>query len=45
LNDGFIGQGKERSITHRTMVIIGSLAVRGREESVVAHMRRANWSG
>jgi alkylhydroperoxidase/carboxymuconolactone decarboxylase family protein YurZ len=36
-----IGEGKELSIRHREMVIIGILAYRGREEGVVAHMRRA----
>ena len=36
-----IGEGKELSIKHREMVIIGILAFRGREDGVVAHMRRA----
>src|SRR2546430_15842007 len=36
-----VGEGKELSIKHRAMVIIGILAFRGREEGVVAHMRRA----
>jgi alkylhydroperoxidase/carboxymuconolactone decarboxylase family protein YurZ len=36
-----IGEGKELSIRHREMVIIGILAFRGRQEGVVAHMRRA----
>jgi alkylhydroperoxidase/carboxymuconolactone decarboxylase family protein YurZ len=36
-----IGEGKELSIKHREMVIIGILAFRGRQEGVVAHMRRA----
>jgi alkylhydroperoxidase/carboxymuconolactone decarboxylase family protein YurZ len=36
-----IGHGKELSIKHREMVIIGILAFRGRDEGVVAHMRRA----
>ncbi len=36
-----VGEGKELSIKHREMVIIGILAFRGREEGVVAHMRRA----
>jgi len=36
-----IGEGKELSIRHREMVIIGILAYRGRQEGVVAHMRRA----
>ncbi|HWM77710.1 MAG TPA: carboxymuconolactone decarboxylase family protein, partial [Methylomirabilota bacterium] len=36
-----IGEGKELSIRHREMVIIGILAYRGRHEGVMAHMRRA----
>ncbi|HTY78586.1 MAG TPA: carboxymuconolactone decarboxylase family protein [Candidatus Bathyarchaeia archaeon] len=36
-----IGPGKELSIRHREMVIIGILAYRGRQDGVVAHMRRA----
>src|SRR5438067_13452973 len=36
-----VGDGKELSIKHREMVIIGILAFRGREDGVVAHMRRA----
>ena len=36
-----VGEGKELSIKHREMVIIGILAFRGREDGVVAHMRRA----
>jgi alkylhydroperoxidase/carboxymuconolactone decarboxylase family protein YurZ len=36
-----IGEGKELSIKHREMVIIGILAYRGRQDGVVAHMRRA----
>ena len=36
-----VGEGKELSIKHREMVIIGILAFRGRDEGVVAHMRRA----
>ena len=36
-----IGEGKELSIKHREMVIIGILAYRGRQEGVLAHMRRA----
>jgi len=36
-----IGEGKALSIRHREMVIIGILAYRGRQEGVVAHMRRA----
>ena len=35
------GEGKELSVRHREMVIIGILAFRGRQEGVVAHMRRA----
>lgn len=35
------GEGKELSVKHREMVIIGILAFRGRQEGVVAHMRRA----
>ena len=35
------GEGKELSIKYREMVIIGILAFRGRDEGVVAHMRRA----
>jgi len=36
-----IGEGKELSIRHREMVIIGILAYRGRQDGVIAHMRRA----
>jgi alkylhydroperoxidase/carboxymuconolactone decarboxylase family protein YurZ len=36
-----IGEGKELSVKHREMVIIGILAYRGRQDGVVAHMRRA----
>ena len=36
-----VGEGKALSIKHREMVIIGILAFRGRDEGVVAHMRRA----
>jgi alkylhydroperoxidase/carboxymuconolactone decarboxylase family protein YurZ len=35
------GEGKDLSIKHKEMVIIGILAFRGREDGVVAHMRRA----
>ena len=35
------GEGKELSVKHREMVIIGILAFRGRLEGVIAHMRRA----
>ena len=41
LSDLSIGEGKELSVKHREMVIIGILAFRGRQEGVVAHMRRA----
>jgi alkylhydroperoxidase/carboxymuconolactone decarboxylase family protein YurZ len=36
-----VGEGKELSVKHREMVIIGILCFRGRQEGVVAHMRRA----
>ena len=36
-----VGAGKELSIKHREMVIIGILAYRGLLEAVVTHMRRA----
>ena len=36
-----VGEGKELSIRHREMVIIGILAYRGRQDGVIAHMRRA----
>jgi len=36
-----IGEGKELAIKYREMVIIGILAFRGRQEGVLAHMRRA----
>lgn len=36
-----IGEGKALSIKQREMVIIGILAYRGRQDGVVAHMRRA----
>jgi alkylhydroperoxidase/carboxymuconolactone decarboxylase family protein YurZ len=36
-----IGEGKELAIKYREMVIIGILAYRGRQEGVLAHMRRA----
>jgi alkylhydroperoxidase/carboxymuconolactone decarboxylase family protein YurZ len=35
------GEGKELSIKHKEMVIIGILCFRGVEHGVVAHMRRA----
>jgi alkylhydroperoxidase/carboxymuconolactone decarboxylase family protein YurZ len=41
LSELSIGAGKELSIKYREMVIIGILAFRGRQEGVVAHMRRA----
>ena len=41
LSELSIGEGKELSVKHREMVIIGILAYRGRQEGVVAHMRRA----
>jgi alkylhydroperoxidase/carboxymuconolactone decarboxylase family protein YurZ len=36
-----VGEGKELSVKHREMVIIGILAFRGRDDGIVAHMRRA----
>jgi alkylhydroperoxidase/carboxymuconolactone decarboxylase family protein YurZ len=36
-----VGEGKELSIKHREMVIIGILAFRGLQHGVVTHMRRA----
>jgi len=36
-----IGEGKELSIKHREMVIIGILAYRSLQDGVVTHMRRA----
>lgn len=36
-----IGEGRELAIKYREMVIIGMLCDRGRDEGVVAHMRRA----
>ena len=35
------GEGRELSIKYREFVMIGILAFRGRQEGVVAHMRRA----
>jgi alkylhydroperoxidase/carboxymuconolactone decarboxylase family protein YurZ len=35
------GEGQALSIKHKEMVIVGILAFRGREDGVVAHMRRA----
>jgi hypothetical protein len=37
LSELSVGEGKELSIKHREMVIIGILAFRGREEGVVTH--------
>jgi len=41
LSELSVGEGKELSIKHREMVIIGILAFRGTKDGVVAHMRRA----
>jgi len=41
LSELSIGEGKELSIKYREMVIIGILAFRGRQDGVIAHMRRA----
>ena len=41
LSELSVGEGKELSIKHREMVIIGILAYRGRQDGVVTHMRRA----
>lgn len=41
LSELSIGEGKELSVKYREMVIIGILAFRGRQDGVVAHMRRA----
>jgi alkylhydroperoxidase/carboxymuconolactone decarboxylase family protein YurZ len=35
------GEGKELSIKHKEMIIIGILAHRGRKDGCVAHMKRA----
>ncbi len=35
------GEGKELSIKHKEMIIIGILAFRGRKDGCVAHMKRA----
>src|SRR5437773_9845526 len=35
------GEGKELSVKHKEMVIIGILAFRGRRDGCVAHMKRA----
>lgn len=36
-----VGEGKELSVKHREMVVIGILAFRGSHDGVIAHMRRA----
>jgi alkylhydroperoxidase/carboxymuconolactone decarboxylase family protein YurZ len=41
LSELSLGEGKELSVKYREMVIIGILAFRGRQEGIVAHMRRA----
>src|SRR6185503_1025186 len=41
LNELSFGQAKALSIKQREMIIIGILAFRGRQDGVVAHMRRA----
>lgn len=41
LSDLSFGDGKELSIKYREMVAIGIIAFRGRQDGVVAHMRRA----
>ena len=41
LSELSVGEGKELSIKHREMVIIGILAFRGQQDGVVTHMRRA----
>jgi alkylhydroperoxidase/carboxymuconolactone decarboxylase family protein YurZ len=41
LSDLSIGEGRELSVKYREMVIIGILCYRGRQEGVIAHMRRA----
>jgi alkylhydroperoxidase/carboxymuconolactone decarboxylase family protein YurZ len=41
LSELSLGEGKELAVKHKEMVIIGILAYRGRQEGVVAHMRRA----
>ena len=40
-SDYSAGEGEALSIKYREMVMIGILAFRGRQEAVVAHMRRA----
>jgi alkylhydroperoxidase/carboxymuconolactone decarboxylase family protein YurZ len=45
LSELSVGEGRELAIKHREMVIIGILAFRGRQEGVVAHMRRAVANG
>ena len=41
LSEISLGEGKALSIKQKEMVIIGILAYRGRENGVVAHMKRA----
>ena len=41
LSELSLGEGKELSVKYREMVIIGILAFRGRQDGIVAHMRRA----
>jgi alkylhydroperoxidase/carboxymuconolactone decarboxylase family protein YurZ len=41
MSDLSFGEGKELSIKHKEMVIIGILAFRGRKDGCVAHMKRA----
>ena len=41
LTDLSVGEGKALPLKYREMVIIGILAYRGRQEGVLAHMRRA----
>jgi alkylhydroperoxidase/carboxymuconolactone decarboxylase family protein YurZ len=41
LSEYSTGDGKALSIKYREMVMIGILAFRGRQEGVLAHMRRA----
>ena len=41
LSDLSFGDGKELAIKYREMVAIGIIAFRGRQDGVVAHMRRA----
>jgi alkylhydroperoxidase/carboxymuconolactone decarboxylase family protein YurZ len=41
LSDLSFGAGKELAVKYREMVAIGIIAFRGRQDGVVAHMRRA----